>query len=105
FQSLHGITPSEAKHKGLSLKNFPKMTFQLSIEGGKEMDYRLEEKEAFRIVGIQKRVPIIFEGENPEIVAMWKTLNKEKIKQLQELSNMEPKGIIQASTNFSEGRM
>jgi AraC family transcriptional regulator len=36
---------------------------------------------------------------------MWKTLNMEKINKLKELSNVEPDGIIQASTNFSEGRM
>ncbi|QGH35693.1 helix-turn-helix domain-containing protein [Gracilibacillus salitolerans] len=105
FQGLHGITPSEAKQQGLSLKAFPKMIFRLSIEGGNEMNYRIQEKEGFRIVGVQKRVPIIFEGENPEITAMWKTLNMEKIEKLKELSNREPYGIIQASTNFSEGRM
>ncbi|SFL39851.1 AraC family transcriptional regulator [Gracilibacillus orientalis] len=105
FQGMHGITPSEAKQQGSSLKAFPKMTFQLSIEGGNEMNYRIEEKEPFRIVGIQKRVPIIFEGANPEITAMWKSLNKEKIEHLKELSNTEPYGLIQASTNFSEERM
>jgi AraC family transcriptional regulator len=105
FQALHGIKPSEAKQHGSPLKSFPKMTFRLSIEGGNEMNYRIVEKDPFRIVGVQKRVPIIFEGENPEITAMWKSLNKEKIGQLKELSNTEPNGIIQASTNFSEGRM
>ena len=38
------------------------------------MNYRIEQKEAFHIVGIMKRVPIIFEGENPEIAGMWKSL-------------------------------
>lgn len=69
------------------------------------MNYRIEEKEAFHIVGIKKRVPIIFQGENPEITAMWKALDMEKINKLKELSNVEPKGIIQASANFSESRM
>ncbi|WP_223594682.1 AraC family transcriptional regulator [Neobacillus bataviensis] len=105
FQSLHGVTPSEAKNTGQLLKAYPRMTFQLFIKGGTEMNYRIEEKEAFNIVGVMKRVPIVFEGENPEINAMWKTLNTEKINKLKELSNVEPKGIIQASTNFSEGRM
>lgn len=105
FQNLHGITPSEARNNGNSLKAFPRMTFQLSIKGGNEMNYRIEEKEAFRIVGIKKRVPIIFNGVNPEIASMWKTLTMEKITKLKELSNVEPLGIISASTNFSEGRM
>jgi AraC family transcriptional regulator len=105
FQALHGVTPSEARNNGQELKAYPRMTFQLSIKGGNEMNYRIEEKEAFHIVGIMKRVPIIFEGENPEITSMWKSLNPKKIAALKEISNVEPEGIIQASTNFSEGRM
>ncbi|WP_058308224.1 AraC family transcriptional regulator [Gracilibacillus massiliensis] len=105
FQMLHGITPTEARTKGAKLKSYPKMTFQLTIEGGHEMNYRIEEKEAFHIVGLMKRVPIVFEGENSEITEMWKSLNVEKVKQLKDLSNTTPKGLIQASTNFSEGRM
>lgn len=105
FQGLHGITPSEARNNGQSLKAYPRMTFQLSIKGGNEMNYRIEEKEAFSIVGIKKRVPIIFNGVNPEISEMWKSLNSEKISKLKELSNVEPIGLLSASTNFSEGRM
>lgn len=105
FQNLHGITPSEARHNGQLLKAYPRMTFQLSIKGGIEMNYRIEEKEAFCIVGIMKRVPIIFNGVNPEIAAMWESLNNEMIRELKELSNVEPLGIISASANFSEGRM
>jgi len=105
FQQLHGITPSEARNNGQQLKAYPLMTFQLSIRGGTEMNYRIEQKEAFKIIGIKKRVPIVFEGENPEITEMWKSLTVEKIEQLKKLSNVEPNGIIQASTNFSEGRM
>jgi AraC family transcriptional regulator len=105
FQNLHGITPSEARNNGHSLKAYPRITFHLSIKGGNEMNYRIVEKEAFRIVGIKKRVPIIFKGVNPEISFMWKSLDDEKINKLKELSNVEPLGLIQASTNFSEGRM
>jgi AraC family transcriptional regulator len=105
FHSLHGLTPSEARNNGKPLKAYPKMAFQLSVKGGSEMNYRIIEKESFRIVGIMKRVPIIFKGANPEIDAMWQQLNEEMIYKLESLSNTEPPGIIQASTNFSEGRM
>lgn len=104
FQSLHGITPSEARNNGQQLKAFPPMTFQLSIKGGNEMNYRIEEKEGFSIVGLKKRVPIVFEGVNPEIASMWVDV-KEIIDELKGLSNVEPLGIIQASVNFDEGRM
>ncbi|MED2182580.1 AraC family transcriptional regulator [Bacillus wiedmannii] len=105
FQNLHGITPSEARSTIRSLKAYSPMTFQLSIQGGNEMNYRIKEKEPFRIIGIQKRVPIVFNGVNEEIASMWKSLNPESIQMLKPLSNMEPNGIISASTNFSEGRM
>ncbi|MGJ7922533.1 AraC family transcriptional regulator [Neobacillus sp. LXY-4] len=105
FQNLHGVTPSEARQTAYSLKAFPPMTFQLSIKGGTEMNYRIVEKEAFRIIGIMKRVPIIFNGVNPEIASMWQSLTMEKINKLKGLSNVEPIGLISASTNFSEGRM
>ncbi|BCG59977.1 AraC family transcriptional regulator [Paenibacillus sp. URB8-2] len=105
FQKLHGITPSEARNNGHSLKSYPPMTFQLTVKGGKEMNYRMEEKEAFRIVGIKKRVPIRFDGVNPEIAAMWESLDSETIHQLKSLSNVEPRGLLSASVNFSEGRM
>ena len=32
------------------------MTFQLTIRGGTDVQYRIVEKEAFRIVGIMRRV-------------------------------------------------
>ena len=105
FQGLHGITPSEARHSGQSLKAYPRMTFQLSIKGGNEMNYRIEEKEAFYIIGIKKRVPIVFSGANPEIDSMWESLNAGIITNLKELSNVEPSGLISASVNFPEGRM
>ncbi|KOR80258.1 AraC family transcriptional regulator [Peribacillus frigoritolerans] len=105
FQHLHGITPSEARSNGHSLKAYPPMSFQLSIKGGNEMNYRIEEKEAFHIIGIKKRVPIIFNGVNPEIASMWKSLDEKTINELKNLSNVEPLGLLSASANFSEGRL
>ncbi|RUT47552.1 AraC family transcriptional regulator [Paenibacillus anaericanus] len=105
FQGLHGIPPSSVKLHGSSLKAYPRLTFQLTIQGGSAMNYRIIEKEPFYIVGITRRVPIQFNGVNPEIVSMWKSLTSDDIYQLKKLSNVEPQGLIQASLNFSEGRM
>lgn len=105
FHSMHGILPSEARSENTQLKAYPRMTFQLSIKGGCEMNYRIVEKEPFKLVGFKKRVPIVFKGVNPEIAKMTELLTPEVIKKLKELSNVEPLGIISASANFSEGRM
>lgn len=69
------------------------------------MKFRIVEKDAFRIVGLKERVRIIFQGVNPEIEAMWQQMNDELLNELLSLSNIEPSGIINASANFSEGRM
>jgi len=105
FQSMHGITPSEARVHGRSLKAFPRMTFQLTVKGGNEMNYRIENKDAFRIVGIKKRVPIQFHGVNKGIASMYESLTPELIAQIKALSNVQPSGLISASVNFSDGRM
>lgn len=105
FHSMHGILPSEARSEDVQLKAYPRMTFQLSIQGGCEMNYRIVEKENFQLVGFKKRVPIIFDGVNAEIAKMNERLTPEIIRKLKALSNIEPTGIISASTNFSEGRM
>jgi AraC family transcriptional regulator len=54
FQQLHGVTPSEARADGVTLKAYPKMSFQIQIKGEKEMDYRIETKEAFQVFGIER---------------------------------------------------
>jgi len=105
FHSMHGILPSEVRNSNIQLKAYPRMTFQLSIKGGCEMNYRIVEKGPFKIVGFRKRVPISFNGVNPEIAKMTELLTPDIIKKLKVLSNAEPTGIISASTNFSEGRM
>jgi len=53
FQVLHGVTPTEARTDGVTLKAYPRLSFQISIKGEKEMDYRIESKEAFQVFGIE----------------------------------------------------
>jgi AraC family transcriptional regulator len=105
FQSLHGILPSEAMQEGRLLKAYPRMTFQLSIKGGCELNYRIVEKESFILVGFKKRVAMVFEGINPEITKMTGLLTPEIVKRLKLISNVEPRGMLSASANFSEDRM
>ena len=104
FQALHGVTPSEARKAGIRLKAVPPMTFHLTLQGGNEMDYRIVAKEAFYIVGLHKRVALQYHGVNPEIAAMWQSLTMDGIQELKAMADVEPKGMLSASVNFSEGR-
>ena len=52
------------------------------------MNYRIEEKEPFRIIGITKRVSIVFNGVNEEIASMWKSLNPDSIQTLKSFQTL-----------------
>jgi AraC family transcriptional regulator len=104
FQAFHGVTPTRARKSSAVLKAFPPMTFQLTIRGGNEMDYRIIEKEAFQIAGIKKQITLVYEGVNPQMADMWSRLTDEDFVELKELSNVEPTGILCVSANFTEGR-
>ncbi|MFD2706599.1 AraC family transcriptional regulator [Salibacterium lacus] len=105
FQAQHGVSPSRAKKDGAPLQAYPPMTFQLTIQGGESMKYRIVQKESFSIAGLKKRVAVQFHGVSPEIEEMWQSLDSANIQELKALSNTEPSGLISASTHFSEGRM
>ncbi len=102
FQAMHGISPSSVKKGNIIIKAFPPMTFQLTIKGGNEMDYRIIEKDAFKIVGLKKRITLVFEGVNHQMDSVLQSLTADKIKELKSLCDIEPKGILSVSANFSE---
>ena len=104
FQALHGLTPTAARRAGAALQAVPPLTFQLTIQGGQLMEYRIVNKDAFYIAGLKRRVALQYEGVNPEIAAMWASLTPEDIQALKALSSVEPRGMLSASVNFSEGR-
>ncbi len=105
FNALHGVLPSDVKKENVTIKAYPKMTFQLTIKGVEPMNYRIVKKEPFKIVGFSKTVNIVFNGVNPEIAEMYTRLTPEIVMYFKSISNVEPMGMISASTNFSDGRM
>jgi len=56
FAALHGVTPTQARADGVTLKAYPRIAFQISLKGEKEMDYRIETKEAFQVFGVEQIV-------------------------------------------------
>ncbi|QQO08746.1 AraC family transcriptional regulator [Breznakiella homolactica] len=51
FRNVHGAAPSAARRKGIRLKAYHPISFKITIRGEAEMNYRIEDREAFRIVG------------------------------------------------------
>jgi len=55
FQKFHGITPSQARSGGVTLKNFSRLSLKISLEGGNVMDYRIVEMEELVLTGFKRR--------------------------------------------------
>lgn len=54
FVRQHSVTPSAARQPGVNLTIFPPLTFQIRIKGVQAMNWRIEEKEAFEVFGIER---------------------------------------------------
>jgi len=54
FVSFHGVTPTYArKHRG-SIQQFLPLEITTSIKGGHVMEYKIEKKKAFKIIGLKQ---------------------------------------------------
>lgn len=71
FQSVHGIAPSVARENGAALKSFPPISFRIMVKGAEEMNYRVEKKEAFRIVGVSQPLSHKLEENFQVVPQMW----------------------------------
>ena len=99
FAAMHGVTPTAAR-RGAPLRAFAPMTFQLTVKGGIDMDYRIVQKQAFNLVGFKKQITAQFEGVNPQMAALVEKLTPPVIAELKALCDTEPRGILNVSANF-----
>lgn len=51
FSRFHGVPPSSARKEGQNLKSIAPLKITFKLEGGNVMDYRIEAKEAFTVIG------------------------------------------------------
>ena len=99
FQSIHGIAPSMAKQSGVILKAFPPICFQITIKGDVEMNYRIEKKEAFKIVGVKEHYVINIEENFANVPLFWqKTIQSGIVPTICSYLDREPNGILGVST-------
>ena len=69
FQKFHGITPSQAKKPGASLRSFAPLHIKITMDGGTMLDYRIVEKAPFTIVGVKR--PFNSDTSYQEIPKFW----------------------------------
>ena len=52
FKELHGTAPLSARKTGVPLKTYPAINYVLTIKGVSGMNFRIEKKESFQVIGL-----------------------------------------------------
>lgn len=95
FQTIHGVAPSLVRSEGISVKSFPPLKFKLTVKGVEEMNYRIEKKDTFRVVGISKPMYKEIEKNFATVPKMWQDVAVDgTINRLAGMMDMPLKGIL-----------
>lgn len=98
FQSVHGVSPSAVRQAGVSIRSFPPLTFRITVRGGEGMDYRVETRAAFRIVGRSYPLGREIERNFLEVPLLWRDAVLDgTIERLLAVRNREPQGVLGVS--------
>jgi AraC family transcriptional regulator len=91
FRQLHGVTPQGARAPGVKLSAFPRVSFNIELKGGNDMDYTIIEKPAFDIIGRSRKFNTV-NGENfIKIPQFWQEyMATPEYKTLMELTGGKP---------------
>ncbi|MGF7143850.1 AraC family transcriptional regulator [Anaerotaenia torta] len=75
FSRFHGVTPNVARRSGTGLRSFNRLIIKIKLEGGTVMDYKIVEREKFKLLVKTQafRNESISEEGNTEIPDFWKS--------------------------------
>ena len=99
FQSVHGVPPSAAREEGVNLKAYPRISFAISIKGEAEMNYKIEKRDAIRIVGVKEHMDLNVEDNFANVPLFWKkTIQSGIVPTIIGAMDNEPYGLLGVST-------
>lgn len=94
FKRFHGTTPINIRNKKGTIKDFSPLKINISLDGGYILDYRIEDKEAFSIIGLKNSID--YKKAKTEVEKCWKTFF---IKNM--LGKLKPKYEVNVDKNMS----
>ena len=95
FQSIHRISPSAVKSGNVYVKSFPPLSFKIVVKGVEELNYRIEAKEAFRIIGVSAPLSKELEENFFVIPQMWQNcVINGTIEKLSQMISTSPTGLL-----------
>lgn len=98
FQSFHGIAPSMLKNGSTLVKSFSPIAFYITVKGATEMNYRMETKGAFRIIGVSAPLDREMEKNFMVVPKMWQAAAADgTIQTLASMMDAPPMGLLGVS--------
>lgn len=99
FQSVHRISPTQARETSVQLKAFPPIVFQMTVRGTQEMNYRIERKDSIRILGRKIALSPSLEENFKITPTFWQECAVDgTIARLAEMMDTDPYGMMGVST-------
>jgi len=74
FQGVHGVAPSRVKEQGMSLKSYSPISFKLIAKGVEELEFRIEKKDAIRVLGVSTPLSSEATKAYEEAEALWERI-------------------------------
>lgn len=71
FTRFHGITPTALRRSGGAVVSFAPLSLKISLEGGRNMEYRIEKKDAFTV--LCRQANFSYEEGPAEVPAFWQS--------------------------------
>lgn len=69
FVRFHGVTPTAVRKEGAMVKSYAPLKLKMEWKGGYTMDYKIVEKESFKVMGVSKVLK--YEDANTECLKFW----------------------------------
>lgn len=101
FRDVHGVAPSEAQRGTAKLVQHPRLTFTMQVKGEEAMEYTIEERGAFRVVGHLASGDWTLENAAEKATEFWGRLNEDGGRRIHDalslMDGSEPKGLLGVS--------
>lgn len=105
FQSVHGVAPSAVREGKTCVKSFPPISFKIAIKGAEALNYRIETRQAFRVVGVSAPLEEQLEANFLVVPQLWRdSVVDGTVEKLSKLNTGSPKGLLGISVCKDAGQ-
>lgn len=104
FSRFHGVSPMQLRARPHEIKVFLPLIVEISIKGGNKMDFKIEKREAMRMIGVEREFS--YDTSYQEIPKFWQEFRQrycEKNRRYDNVLSQKEEDIRQTITECAVG--